>query len=121
MIKKREIWIISIIVLLIVTVVLSCYSSKRDLTEEELIEIALNDKIVQEEINNWSYEIGDIVFMEYEWQYKEEKIEGIFPVVPIYRGNKNESGVTLLVFINPEERTVINIGHEYRRSPLPKI
>ncbi|RZN40165.1 MAG: hypothetical protein EFT35_03265 [Methanophagales archaeon ANME-1-THS] len=92
----------------------------KELTEEEKrdsIKIALNDTRVKEEIGNKTYEIGDVVLMEFEMVYKEERISGVFPTVYIYVGNKEQPGVTLLVFIDPKERKVISIGHDYRRVP----
>ena len=86
------------------------------LTNAELINIALNDTRVKEEIGNWSYEIGEIEYGEYEERNGELKIKGNFPVVPIHLRNKNETGVTLLVFINQEDETVIAIGYNYRRN-----
>ena len=47
--------------------------------------------------------------------YKEERIQGVFLTVYIYIGEKEHPGVTLLVFIDPKEKKVIDIGHEYRR------
>lgn len=93
---------------------------KRVVFEGKLINIALNDRRVREEIGNWSYEIGGIEYMDYEERNGELKIKGTFPVLPIYLGNKNEPGVTLLVFINPEDESVIGIGYDYRRGLLPE-
>ena len=83
--------------------------------KEDLIKIALNDTRVREELRNKTYEIGDVVLMEYERVYKEERVQGVFPTVYIYIGEKEHPGVTLLVFIDPKEKKVIDIGHEYRR------
>jgi hypothetical protein len=92
---------------------------KRVVFRGRLINIAFNDTRVKEEIGNWSYEIGDIVYMEYEARNGELKIKGTFPVVPIYLPSKNDPGDTLLVFINPDDETVIDVGHDYRRVELP--
>ncbi|MBE0516781.1 MAG: hypothetical protein IBX41_05250 [Methanophagales archaeon] len=48
--------------------------------------------------------------------FERVKIKGTFPVLPIHLGNKNEPGVTLLVFINPDDESVIGIGYDYRRN-----
>jgi len=51
------------------------------------------------------------VFLKYEGKYKGKKLASVFPVVPLYLDNKKEPLFTLLVFINPEEGTVIDVVH----------
>lgn len=90
------------------------------LSEEDkgdAIAIALKDERVREEIRNKEYEIGEVSTAHIEIAGPEENVSGEFPVVPIKMEN-----VTLMVFVDIEQGTVINIGHQWEKSlltPLP--
>jgi hypothetical protein len=96
--------------------------SAKQLTEEEkarVISIALNDPGVREEIGDKGYELGDVDLCWLEQAYKEEKTSGTYPCLRIYIGGKEQTGVTLVVFVDLEEERVVHVGYEYRRAPLP--
>ncbi|MCK4476515.1 MAG: hypothetical protein KAU16_07285 [Methanophagales archaeon] len=92
--------------------------SAKQLTEEEkarVISIALNDLGVREEIRDKGYELGDVDLCWLEQVYKEESTSGTYPCLRIYIGGKEQTGVTLVVFVDLKEERVIHIGRDYRR------
>ena len=94
----------------------------KQLTEEEkarVITIALEDQGVREEIGDKEYELGDVDLCWLEQVYKEEKTSGTYPCLHIYIGGKEQTGITLVVFVDLKEERVIHTGSDYRREQPP--
>jgi len=94
----------------------------KQLTEEEkarVITIVLEDQGVREEIGDKEYELGDVDLCWLEQVYKKEKTSGTYPCLHISIGEKEQPGVTLVVFVDLEEERVICIGYNYRRGQPP--
>ena len=81
----------------------------------EAIAIALEDSDVRQQLGDNEYEIGDVVLNRVEGTYKGKSFSGEFPTVPLVMGNPELPGVTILVFVDPTEESVVGIGRQYRR------
>lgn len=81
----------------------------------EAIAIALEDSDVREQLGDSEYEIGEVVLNKLEGSYKGETFSGEFPTVPLFIGDPELPGLTILVFVDLIEETVVCIGRQYRR------